>query len=555
VQCDQDKVVTFNYAPDVGTPGLRGYELTLEVIGPVDAFGEAQFADAGLFTAFGNHYFDVVDNGDGTWTVNDAILGATPGLLAAGDMFTLTLHTNGDGQVDVNVLNYKMRDPDNADIFGDVSGTSFVVDCTAPGSVDTFVGAPGHEKAILDWTMGDVSDVAAFEIWRSVWYDGDNPYVSAYPEYDDLANDMLPSRPADRAAALASGEWTLVHTAAAVDVAWTDPNAVRGVYFYEIFTMDAAGNFGPPALDEVWVMNYWLGDVSDGVAWQFDGEVTAADITVLGSYFGLTGIGLNHPGNQVDVGPTHDHSRLGIPETDDDIDFEDLMVFAMNYNVVSAAKSDNIPGGIAYLGWQRLEDGRYAVRVNQANGLKGLRIVSDASVNGVTAGALIAEQSEMTFLTNVGSRLDANVAVMGLDNSFVGEGELLIINAVGDLNLDDLVFTARAMDNSEMEISFDQVSGSILPTVFSLSANYPNPFNPMTKICFSLPEAQNVKLTVYGLDGRKVATLINESYAAGDHDVVWTGCDDQNQNVASGTYFYRIDAGPYSQVRKMTLMK
>ena len=555
VQCGQDKVVTFNYAPQAGTPGLRAYELTLEVTGPVNAFTEVQFVDAGLFDGFSNQYFHVVDNDDGTWTVNDAILGDTTGLMAAGDMFTLTLHTNGNGAVDVNVLSYKMRDPDNAEIFGAVSGTSFVVDCSAPGSVDSFVGAPGHEKAILNWSMADVSDVANFEIWRSLWYDNGNPYVSAYPEYDDLAQDMLPTRPADRAAALASGEWTLVNTALAGELAWTDPNTVRGIYFYEIFTMDAAGNYGPPAMDPVGVMNYWLGDVSDGTPWQFDGEVDPSDITTLGSFFGLSNIGLNHPGHQVDVGPTHDNSRLGIPETDDQIDFEDLMIFAMNFNVVSAAKGDNTPGSMAYLGWERLEDGRYAISVEQANGLKGLHVVGSSNVNGVSAGALIAEQSEMTFMTNVGSQLDANVAVMGLDVSFSGQGELLIINAVGELSLEDLVFTARGMDNSEMEISFTQATGAIMPTVFSLGSNYPNPFNPMTKISFSLPEAQNVKLTVYGLDGRKVATLVNESFAAGNHDVVWTGRNDQNQNVASGTYFYRINAGPYSEVRKMTLMK
>jgi len=77
----------------------------------------------------------------------------------------------------------------------------------------------------------------------------------------------------------------------------------------------------------------------------------------------------------------------------------------------------------------------------------------------------------------------------------------------------------------------------------------------MTKISFSLLEAQAVKLTVYGLDGRKVATLVNEERDAGTYEVNWMGRDDQGQLVASGTYFYRIDAGPYSQVRKMTLMK
>ena len=77
----------------------------------------------------------------------------------------------------------------------------------------------------------------------------------------------------------------------------------------------------------------------------------------------------------------------------------------------------------------------------------------------------------------------------------------------------------------------------------------------MTKISFSLPEAQSVQLNVYSIDGTRVATLINEVRAAGLHEVLWTGRNDAGQAMASGMYFYRIEAGPYSQVRKMTLMK
>ena len=99
------------------------------------------------------------------------------------------------------------------------------------------------------------------------------------------------------------------------------------------------------------------------------------------------------------------------------------------------------------------------------------------------------------------------------------------------------------------------MTGSDLPAAFALDANYPNPFNPQTKISFALPEAQHVELAVYSLDGRRIATLLNENRGAGRHVVTWTGRDGDGRTVASGIYLYRIDAGPYSQVRKMTLMK
>ncbi len=84
---------------------------------------------------------------------------------------------------------------------------------------------------------------------------------------------------------------------------------------------------------------------------------------------------------------------------------------------------------------------------------------------------------------------------------------------------------------------------------------YPNPFNPQTRISFSLPETQRVHLNVYGIDGKLVATLVDETRGAGLHEVIWNGQNDAGQIQASGLYFYRIEAGSYSQVRKMTLMK
>jgi flagellar hook assembly protein FlgD len=94
-----------------------------------------------------------------------------------------------------------------------------------------------------------------------------------------------------------------------------------------------------------------------------------------------------------------------------------------------------------------------------------------------------------------------------------------------------------------------------MPTRYALSANYPNPFNPSTKIEFALPEAQLVRLAIFAVDGRRIATLKNESMPAGHHSVTWTGRDDRGGLVAAGVYFYRIQAGDFSQTQKMTLVK
>jgi len=89
-----------------------------------------------------------------------------------------------------------------------------------------------------------------------------------------------------------------------------------------------------------------------------------------------------------------------------------------------------------------------------------------------------------------------------------------------------------------------------LPVEFSLNKNYPNPFNPSTTISFSLAEPSPVKLTVFNMLGQEVATLVDAYLEAGLHRVEFNGTD-----VPSGVYFYRIDAGSYSQTQKMTLLK
>jgi len=94
-----------------------------------------------------------------------------------------------------------------------------------------------------------------------------------------------------------------------------------------------------------------------------------------------------------------------------------------------------------------------------------------------------------------------------------------------------------------------------LPKIFELSQNYPNPFNPMTTIEFGLPTAVPVRLTIYDVAGRLVSTLVDGPLAAGHHRLQWRGVDDRQQALASGVYFYRIDAGDFNQIRRMMLVR
>jgi hypothetical protein len=95
-----------------------------------------------------------------------------------------------------------------------------------------------------------------------------------------------------------------------------------------------------------------------------------------------------------------------------------------------------------------------------------------------------------------------------------------------------------------------KLTSNPLPTKFNLDQNYPNPFNPSTTIKFELPRASQVSLTVYDVLGRQVSVLVNEKRDAGSYEVKFNG-----SNLASGVYFYRLQAGSYVDTKKLLLLR
>ncbi|MCP4546970.1 MAG: T9SS type A sorting domain-containing protein [bacterium] len=93
------------------------------------------------------------------------------------------------------------------------------------------------------------------------------------------------------------------------------------------------------------------------------------------------------------------------------------------------------------------------------------------------------------------------------------------------------------------------------PAALNLAQNHPNPFNPTTAIDFALTTPGNVKLTVFDVQGRIVKSLVDGHLTPGNHQIVWDGRDDQDQPLASGMYFYRLDIDSGSLTRKMMLLK
>jgi hypothetical protein len=146
-----------------------------------------------------------------------------------------------------------------------------------------------------------------------------------------------------------------------------------------------------------------------------------------------------------------------------------------------------------------------------------------------------------------------------------GQGYWVKVSGAGELILNGTAAAAaanriRIQDTGERPPAPPDdatLADNTLPKEFGLSQNYPNPFNPTTTLAFQLPVDSRVKLVVYDVMGRTVATLADEVMGAGYKSMAWDAA-----RVASGVYFYRVDATAledparsFTQVKKMLLLR
>jgi hypothetical protein len=103
--------------------------------------------------------------------------------------------------------------------------------------------------------------------------------------------------------------------------------------------------------------------------------------------------------------------------------------------------------------------------------------------------------------------------------------------------------------NNSLLVGTENISVNV-PGKFNLYQNYPNPFNPSTKIKFDLPNNSVVKIIVYNILGKEMTTLVNRNMEAGTHEVEWNASE-----FSSGVYFVRLEAGKFSDIKKMILVK
>jgi hypothetical protein len=141
---------------------------------------------------------------------------------------------------------------------------------------------------------------------------------------------------------------------------------------------------------------------------------------------------------------------------------------------------------------------------------------------------------------------ELRVLVYNIGSSYIPAGENVVVTVPGNVEL-----TSAEVASYE-GFGIDALVRN-LPTEFAVK-NFPNPFNPQTKIALDMPVASDWSIKIYNVAGQLVKEF--SGYAeAGKHEVTWNGTDSNGQTVASGIYFYKAQAGAFSATKKMVLMK
>ena len=137
---------------------------------------------------------------------------------------------------------------------------------------------------------------------------------------------------------------------------------------------------------------------------------------------------------------------------------------------------------------------------------------------------------------------------MGDYFDMISDNEGVSLAWAGTFNGEEDVYYSR-INQTPVSINNAQ-EGRQLPKSFLLSQNFPNPFNPSTTIEYQLPQAEFVSLKVFDVLGNEIVTLVNEEKSAGSYEVEFKA-----ENLPSGTYFYKFQAGNFFETKKMLLIK
>jgi hypothetical protein len=274
------------------------------------------------------------------------------------------------------------------------------------------------------------------------------------------------------------------------------------------------------------------------------------------------------------VGPTSNRSVHGRPLTDRRLNFEDLVIVALNFHGVSGPALAGAPAATPEsrdaLTLRAPELPRVGESFDVSLEAKGTGIVRAMSVLldydrdvvepiGVEGGELLARQrSASIVLSSEPGNVD--VALYGSEAGLAGAGEVARIRfrtkATGDPRLAFRRVDARSGTNESVAIALERVEPArALPERTALAPASPTPFTGSTTLRYSLLRAGAVDLTVFDVQGRVIRTLVDGAREAGEYSLVWDGRDDTGRRASPGLYLVRLRAEGRQFLREVWLAR
>ena len=418
--------------------------------------------------------------------------------------------------------------------------------------------ADGTAKLAITFTAPPGS--ATVEVYRAGF--------GGYPRYDNAGGSVpaLPSYPP-------GPPWTLTAVGTSGQV---DEPATRDFWYYVAFAKNGAGGTSAVSNRSAGALDYHLGDVSDGfTVGQGNNFVGNEDVSLLGANYGIVEPELTSRGvHYLDVGPTTDLLLTSRPFTDGRIDFEDFIVFATNFFVVSTPQLATTPvaDGPGAADELRIE-APAAVEAGQVVAAR-LWIRGSGGVQGFSAGlgwdASVVEplavapagwlqaQGGMVLSPRAGV---VDAALLGVGGrGMTGEGEVATVTfralRAGAPGIRIARVTARDGRNRPAELGATALAtGTPRVWTTALASPWPNPARGLATLEFSLAQASRVDLAVFSVDGRRVKTLARGDREAGAWRAIWDGSDESGRTAAAGLYYAQLQAGDRRFTRRLVLLR
>jgi hypothetical protein len=547
------------------TTPVRGYSVTFEISSELELCDSniwASIRQGPYLSGVSATHYEVADMGGGVYTVDCAILGLPCGATGDGVLFTIDIEgSGGDGTGTVTVTSVTVRDCSNGPVVAFPGApVDVTIDHTSPVAVGDLAatqvksGNDGDGTTKITLTFTAPLDADEVEVYRAPYGD--------YPEYDD-GTGAEPSSPVGYPP---SSPWTLTSV---TGTGQTDEPSTRDFWYYVVYTKDACGNVSTASNKTTGTLNYHLGDVTDGTTPGVgDNQVNSVDISLLGANYWSTLI-YNDPVNYLDVGPTTDYSVDARPTTDNQIQFEDLMMFAINFGQVTLlAQStpqvmERPEVELAVEEDAGVVTARVRLRGNRES-VKGLHVAvsygEGLEFMGLTRGSVWLGQGGPVFFEHrAGVKVvEVDGAVMGAGATLHGSGEVCemrfrVVGESGVARLAEADLRDRANRRLELRAVPKRYDGD--KVVESAELRHlelgirPNPSCGSTEIAYGLPSGGHVKVKIYDAGGRLVRTLVDEETTAGRHRVIW-----DVKGVSPGLYMAILEVGRERETRKVTLL-